>query len=169
MSRSSMPCQRRSAQEVASSRKEGNRRQADWRRERDVSQPQSPLPQCLEVTDLPRFRWVVCQLAELRKCLKLPNVRKELTSLPKTLDATYARILSTVPQMYQREMQTLLMFLAFSERPMTIQEVAEATAVNLETQRFDPDERFASAYDLLEFCSSLVSLSELRVHSSQIW
>src|SRR4051794_22877859 len=123
MPRSSMPRKRRSAQEVASTRQEGNRRQADWRRERDVSQPQSSLSQCLEVADFPRFRWVVCQLAELRKCLKLPNVRKELMNLPKTLDATYARILGTVPQMYQREMRTVLMLLAFSERPMTIQEV----------------------------------------------
>jgi ankyrin repeat protein len=100
-------------------------------------------------------------LAELRKCLKLPNIRKELSNLPKTLDATYTRILKNIPSMYQREMRTVLMLLAFSERPMTIQEVSEATAVNLEEQKFSIEDRFPDAYDLLEFCSSLVSLSEL--------
>ena len=61
------------------------------------------------------------------------------------------------------------MLLAFSTRPMTIQEVAEATAVNVETQVFSVEERFPDAYDLLEFCSSLVCLSELpREATSEI-
>lgn len=44
---------------------------------------------------------------------------------------------------------------------MTIQEVAEATAVDVEAQAFLPGERFGDAYDMLELCSSLVSLSEV--------
>ncbi|KAH7420282.1 ankyrin repeat-containing domain protein [Cadophora sp. MPI-SDFR-AT-0126] len=107
------------------------------------------------------FRWVACQLSELRKCLKLPNIRKELNNLPKTLDATYARILNNVSSLYERELKTVLMLLAFSARPMTIQEVAEATAINLDIKKFTVDERFPDAYDILEFCSSLVSVSEL--------
>ena len=62
------------------------------------------------------------------------------------------------------------MLLAFSDRPMTIQEVAEATAVNVETQMFSTEERFTDAYDLVEVCSSLVSLRELpRGSTSEIW
>ena len=63
--------------------------------------------------------------------------------------------------MYESEMITLLPLLAFSTRPMTVQEVAEATAVNLETQAFSVDERFPDPNDLLELCSSLVSLTDL--------
>jgi ankyrin repeat protein len=100
----------------------------------------------------------VCQLAELRKCFKLPNIRKKLNNLPKTLDATYERILKNIPDLYQRETKTILTLLSFSARPMSIQEVAEATAVSLETQCFTPEERFPDPYNLLEFCSSLVSL-----------
>ncbi|PVH70406.1 hypothetical protein DL98DRAFT_597846 [Cadophora sp. DSE1049] len=85
------------------------------------------------------------------KCLKLPNIRKELNNLPKTLDATYARILNNVSSLYEREPKTVLMLLAFSARPMTIQEVAEATAVNLDIKKFIVDERFPDAYDILEF------------------
>jgi hypothetical protein len=43
---------------------------------------------------------------------------------------------------------------------MTIQEVAEATAVNLETQAFSIEERFHNSYDLLGFRSSIISFSE---------
>jgi len=52
------------------------------------------------------------------------------------------------------------MLLTFSTRPLTIQEVAEATAVDLESQIFSEDERFTDPDDILELCSSLVSVSE---------
>lgn len=69
--------------------------------------------------------------------------------------------------MYESELRTILMLLAFSARPMTIQEVAEACAVNLEMSSFSEDERFSNAYDILEFCSSLVSLSDdVATHNS---
>jgi ankyrin repeat protein len=114
---------------------------------------------CLYLTAC-RFRWVVCQLAELRKCLKPAGIRNELQNLPKTLSATYSRILDKVPSMYQAEMLTILMLLAFSKRPMSIQEVAEAAAVDLETGSFSTDGRFATPFDILELCSSLVTLTE---------
>ncbi|KIW05058.1 uncharacterized protein PV09_04213 [Verruconis gallopava] len=107
------------------------------------------------------FRWAACQLAELRKCLKPAQIRAELNKLPKTLDETYARILSNVPEMYRSELRAALIFLAFSARPMTIQEIAEATSINVANQSFSVDDRFCDAYDLLEICSSLVSLTEI--------
>ena len=107
-----------------------------------------------------RFRWVICQLDVLRKCSKLSSIRNELKNLPESLEATYSRILAKVPTAHFNETKLLLMLLAFATRPMTLQEVAEATAVNLEMQHFSVDDRFLDAYDLLEFCSSLVTLSE---------
>jgi hypothetical protein len=44
---------------------------------------------------------------------------------------------------------------------MTIQEVAEATAVDLEEQPFTTDNQFGDPFDLLEVCSSLVSLTDV--------
>ena len=44
---------------------------------------------------------------------------------------------------------------------MTIQEVAEATAVDLEEQSFTTNNRFGDPFDLLEVCSSLVSLTDV--------
>src|SRR3954453_22735017 len=115
-----------------------------------------------------RFRWAVCQLAEVRKCLKPARIRDELKNLPKDLDATYSRILGNVPEMYYRELRTVLMLLSFSTRPMTIQEVAEATAVDLDEQSFTIENRFGDPLDLLEICSSLVSITAATSHLSYL-
>jgi hypothetical protein len=88
--------------------------------------------------------------------------------LPKTLDAAYKRILENVDPIYQRELRTVLMFLVFSTRPLTLQEVAEATTVNLETQTFSIEDRFPDPLDLLEICSSLVSLSEVSQDTQSV-
>ena len=93
-------------------------------------------------------------------CVKPANALKQLHHLPKTLEGTYTRILQRVPPDNEREMRTILMLLTFSTRPLTIQEVAEATAVDLESQIFSEDERFTDPDDILELCSSLVSVSE---------
>lgn len=89
--------------------------------------------------------------------MKPSNALKQIKNLPKTLEGTYARILRRVPEDLEREMRTILMTLAFSVRPMTIDEVAESTTVNLETQSFCQGERFEPADTILELCSSLVS------------
>jgi ankyrin repeat protein len=91
--------------------------------------------------------------------LKSSNALKQLGNLPKTLEGTYTRILQKVPEDNEREMRTILMTLAFSVRPMTIDEVAEATAVNLETRSFSEADRFETADTILELCSSLVSVT----------
>jgi ankyrin repeat protein len=105
----------------------------------------------------------VCQLEALRSCLKpkMATIKQKLDDLPRTLDGTYERIFKEMSPDYEREMRTILMLLAFSTRPMTIQEVAEATAVNLEDQAFSIEDRFPDPYDLLELCSSLVSVVDL--------
>jgi ankyrin repeat protein len=92
-----------------------------------------------------------------------------LQNLPVSLDATYERIIHTVPSMYSREVKAALMLLAFSTRPMLLQEVAEATAIRVDEQKFDIEDRFLDPNDLLEYCSSLVSLSAVpQEHYSEI-
>jgi ankyrin repeat protein len=97
--------------------------------------------------------------------MKPANALKQLQNLPKDLAGTYTRILQRVPEEYEREMKTILMLLAFSTRPMTIQEIAEATAVDLESQSFSANDRFGHGYDILDLCSSLVSLADLSADS----
>ena len=54
------------------------------------------------------------------------------------------------------------MLLCLSARAMTIQEIAEATAVDMDAKSFSTSNRFSLPFDLLEFCSSLVSLSTVK-------
>ena len=107
-----------------------------------------------------RFRWVDCQLSEIRKCMKLSSLEKTLGALPTTLDATYDRILTNIDEEYVDDAIRVLQWLAFSARPMTVDEVAETLSICLdEDPRFDPDQRLKDPSDILVICSSLVTVS----------
>ncbi|KAL9038976.1 MAG: hypothetical protein Q9214_005064 [Letrouitia sp. 1 TL-2023] len=72
------------------------------------------------------------------KCLKAETLRNTLKSSPKDLDSTYARILCNIHELHKKDALTILLRLTISMRPLTIMEVAEATAINLEySPRFD--------------------------------
>jgi ankyrin repeat protein len=83
-----------------------------------------------------------------------------LESLPKTLDETYERILLRISEQNRPKACVILRWLTFSIRPMQLQEIAEATAVEPEYRRLDPDNRLFDSYDILTICSSLISLSD---------
>ena len=114
-----------------------------------------------------RFRWAVCQLDTLRKCIKPSALRKVLASLPKTLDDTYERILCAIDDAHAEDALKILQWLAFSKRPLELQELAEATAITLEDiPKFDPEDRLRHPTDILAICSSLVSISPKSADSS---
>ena len=107
-----------------------------------------------------RFRWAVCQLDTLRKCIKPSALRKVLATLPKTLDDTYERILCAIDEAHAADAFKILQWLAFSTRPLELQELAEATAITLDdVPKFDPEDRLRHPTDILALCSSLVSIS----------
>lgn len=96
----------------------------------------------------------------LRKCIKPSAVRKALASLPKTLDDTYERILCSIDHEHAEDALKVLIWLAFSARPLVAQEVAEATAITLDgSPSFDPKDRLRHPTDVLAICSSLISVS----------
>ena len=114
-----------------------------------------------------RFRWAVCQLETLRKCIKPSALRKVLASLPKTLDDTYERILCAIDEAHAEDALKILQWLAFSTRPLELQELAEATAITLEDiPKFDPEDRLRHPTDILAICSSLVSISPKSADTS---
>src|SRR6266487_5860524 len=107
-----------------------------------------------------RFRWAVCQLDVLRKCLTVNSLRKMLKALPKTLDATYERILMGIDEEYVQDAIKVLQCLVYSARPMQINEVAEVLAVDFDHEpRFDTERRLPDPRDILVICSSLVTTS----------
>ena len=86
---------------------------------------------------------------------------KELQRLPKTLDETYARILSNIEDEYQQYARRALVWLAFSIRPLSIEELAEAAVVDPQIDPpFDPDQQFINPREnILEILDSLVIIS----------
>ncbi|TVY35584.1 hypothetical protein LSUB1_G005613 [Lachnellula subtilissima] len=99
------------------------------------------------------FRWVFCQLEALKKCRKR-NILLE------TLDDTYARILSQIDKNDKMEARRALLWLAFSERPLRIEELAEAAVVDPESDPpFSPENRLLNPHgDILEILGSLVTI-----------
>ncbi|KAI9773654.1 MAG: hypothetical protein M1840_006928 [Geoglossum simile] len=114
------------------------------------------------------FRWVVCQLEALRTCRNIKELRERLKTLPKTLDETYDRILANINENDSQSALRVLQWLTFSMRPMRVEEVAEALAVDMEgLPRFDLARRFRDPRDVLDICSSLVTLSPATIGCRQ--
>jgi hypothetical protein len=85
-------------------------------------------------------------------------IRQALEDIPETLDETYERIFASIPSHHEGQVRTIMALLAFSTRPMTIQEVAEAVAVDTVDECFAEEDRLRHPYDILELCTSLVTL-----------
>jgi ankyrin repeat protein len=87
-------------------------------------------------------------------------VRTELKRMPETLEGTYDRILQGIPNLHKTFVQSAMNWLAFSMRPLTVSELAEATVIDPKSERFDPDEcRFVDEQLILSLCGTLVSTS----------
>ena len=92
-------------------------------------------------------------------------MRKALKELPKTLDETYERILLNIPEEYFPDAQVIFALLAYGSRSVSVAEVAEAIAINLEEASFDARDRLADPCGVLKICSSLLTLSPFQVQT----
>jgi len=90
------------------------------------------------------------------------HVRNTLKELPPTLDDTYLRILRNINKSYRLQVRDVLKMLAFSNRPLRLEEIVEALAFNLDTKSFDEDWRL-EPLDVIEICSSLVAVVDPQV------
>ena len=122
-----------------------------------------------------RFRWVVCQLDALQKCLTVASLKKTLRALPKTLYATYDRILFDIDSIYREQAFQILQWLVVAQRPLYIEEATEAMTVppcaEDEAPVFDTDNRLSDPNDVFQICLSLVSTSvtaDSRSRSGQL-
>ncbi|KAH9062463.1 ankyrin repeat-containing domain protein [Lactarius vividus] len=105
------------------------------------------------------FRWVFCQLDALRRCLP-SNIQHALNRLPETLDGTYERTLSDIPEEKWEHAHRLFQCLIASDRPLRVEELAEVLAIefgaegtaNLETG-WRPEEAEEA---VLSTCSTLI-------------
>jgi hypothetical protein len=108
-----------------------------------------------------RLRWAYCQLDALHRCRTTYQVRQTLRSLPKTLDETYDRILAGISETNREYVFRALQWLAFSARPVSVKEVAEAMIIDIDCDlpHVDHDRALRDPRDLRDICTSLVKLS----------
>ena len=91
-----------------------------------------------------------------------------MSALPKSLDETYERILSGIDEIHQPEVMKVLYALTVSVEQLTLEEIVEILAVDLEATppRFEPDSRLLDPRTVLSMCSSLVTTSRVEPWSA---
>ncbi|KAI0574012.1 multiple ankyrin repeats single kh domain protein [Pyrenophora tritici-repentis] len=110
------------------------------------------------------FRWAVCQLDTLEKCCNRAMLRKSLATLPRTLDQTYDRILTAISEEHSSYAIRILQWLTFSARPLSVEEIAEVVAIDVARDlAFDRDEVLEDPLEVLDICSSLVTITANEV------
>ena len=101
-----------------------------------------------------------CQLDILKRLHTIPEIRLALTQLPKTLDETYDRILCNIPPENQTMVyRTLSVIGAGCE--LSLEELSDLLAVDLENPSFDRQNRPLGLYAPLEACTCLLTYDEV--------
>ncbi|KAF7972854.1 hypothetical protein HWV62_16886 [Athelia sp. TMB] len=106
------------------------------------------------------FRWVALQIDAINKCLNKKELKAQLNSLPKGLDATYTKIFER--SQHPDKLEKLLQWLIFSERSLTVMELAEVLAVDVDlggVPFYDPDMRCQTPAVIWSICNGLVTES----------
>ena len=113
-----------------------------------------------------RFRWVVCQLVYLSRCIP-GRIRQALKELPTTLDATYARTLEEIDEQNWDYAHRLFQCVAAASRPLRAEELSEFLAFDFNagsTPTFLADWRSEDPEnEVLSICSTLLVI--VKPHS----
>ncbi|TGO69380.1 hypothetical protein BELL_0776g00030 [Botrytis elliptica] len=97
------------------------------------------------------FLWVTCQLDALRRCPTPAMLRKTLKSLPRTLHATYERMLSNIHEDYTDIVVAALKWLVICQEDPTLNQLAEAVAAGIDSKSsFNIDNQFGNPDELLD-------------------
>ncbi|KIW28009.1 uncharacterized protein PV07_07701 [Cladophialophora immunda] len=97
----------------------------------------------LLLSDETRFRWADLQIRRLLLCTTEDRIWSALKTVPRTLEETYAAALERIEEDDRESVQKILMWLAFSARELTLNEVAAVAG-------------FRFSEDVLRICTSLL-------------
>ncbi|KAI0130061.1 ankyrin repeat-containing domain protein [Xylariales sp. AK1849] len=121
------------------------------------------------VVDAQTFRWAVCQLETIKQCLSPAMIRGKLKEMPEDLDGTYDRILYDIPCPHRQFVQSALHWLAFSARPLLLEELAEAVVIRPESSHFDAETyRLLHARTIVDLCAVLVTSTCLNPRKDRL-
>lgn len=108
------------------------------------------------------------QLDRLLKQTSVKGIRVALDTLPTSLDEFYDQTLTEIDEEHQYLASVALKWLAFSARPLTLWELAEATIIRAKKEPFfDPEDRFMDENTLLNMLpSGLIRTTFRERHNS---
>ncbi len=114
----------------------------------------------MTATDLSRFHWVEYQFTALDSCARSKrHLDTLLASLPRSLDATYERMLLNISAESVEDARRILTMLCCATRPLTLQEVIEAVAVELGNDpRLNIDGRLDDEGEIHRICPGLIEI-----------
>ncbi|TIA28701.1 purine and uridine phosphorylase [Aureobasidium pullulans] len=110
------------------------------------------------------FRWAALQPDVLKQCQTKLAIRKALANLPRTLNDTYARMLTSIRAgEHFEEVTIILQLLVWSKAALPLDACQDAIIVCLEeTPGFKSEDRFfdrPEQYGLVNMCSGLVAVA----------
>ncbi|KAF2827073.1 hypothetical protein CC86DRAFT_416916 [Ophiobolus disseminans] len=109
------------------------------------------------------FRWVQCQL-DVLKTIRTPHaLQKALVTLPDGLNETYDRILTQIHASDQVYVIRALRWLTGTHRPLSVEELAEAIAIDPCKTQLDLEERLIDPEEVLDICGSLLRIEATRI------
>ncbi|KAI9836775.1 MAG: hypothetical protein M1819_000940 [Sarea resinae] len=116
-----------------------------------------------------RFQWVDCQLFDLGENTQANEIKRALRAMPKTLDATYSRVISNLNPKYRRDAIRLLQWLFAARRVLRLSEMVEALTVDSEDcSRLGRDDRQLYCMEVISQCSTLVDISMVCHYPSDL-
>lgn len=98
-------------------------------------------------------------MENIRTCRRPSGIKRVLAGLSTTLDETYERILAEMSNHDAEDGLSILTWMVFAERPLTLQEVADAEVVRPGGSPMDPDDKLFDPSEVLRICRSLISVS----------
>ncbi|KAF3023342.1 hypothetical protein E8E15_007618 [Penicillium rubens] len=105
------------------------------------------------------FRYVECQLLALKRARIRNHIDECLRSLPRDLDETYERMLCSIDEQDAPEARLALTLLCVSDRPLTVEELIGALAIDVSKWQLDREGRSFSQDHLLDICLGLIDLA----------
>ncbi|KAK1754032.1 hypothetical protein QBC47DRAFT_414936 [Echria macrotheca] len=106
------------------------------------------------------FRWVFCQLDELRTSRRPADIRRTLDTLPKTLDETYERIIRDMTPSDREAAMSILTWMVYSQQTLTLEEAAEAAIIRPGPEPINPDDRLFEPSEVLRICRALILVAD---------
>ncbi|KAF2722474.1 hypothetical protein K431DRAFT_44733 [Polychaeton citri CBS 116435] len=112
------------------------------------------------------FRLAQCQLDEISKLRKDGAVKAALETLPKTLEASYSRILGRIDPNDDTFARQVLLWLVHAFYPLHLPAIAEAAVFKPGMSAIEDEARLGDPGEVLDICGMLVfhndNLNEIR-------